>query len=285
MLTHSPPVSVRWQCAASLSRTHHREQFRIRASTKDESTDSPQPLLTRRRLGFCGCCCAAALGGAALLKSPLYARFEAHVLATGMESYETALRERKTELFKQLQGVESLLEVGVGGGPNLRYYPDSVCTLAAVEPNDASFRPYLERNAAQFAPRVQLSLLRGVGEALPVADASMDAVVCTLVLCSVQDPLRVLSEVARVLKPRGRFLFVEHVAALRGESGLRLAQTLLDPLQQAIAGGCHLTRDTGALMRSQAGHDARFSRLEMESFSVPGLSVIAPHVAGIAYKA
>ncbi|XP_010257937.1 PREDICTED: methyltransferase-like protein 7A isoform X2 [Nelumbo nucifera] len=117
-----------------------------------------------------------------------------------------------------------------------------------------------------------------VGEALPVSDASMDAVVGTLVLCSVKDVKLTLEEIKRVLKPGGLYVFMEHVAAQDGTL-LRFAQGLLDPLQQIVADGCHLTRDTGKLI-SEAG----FSDVNINTTLLSTFSIIRPHIYGIASK-
>ncbi|KAF4403037.1 hypothetical protein G4B88_010489 [Cannabis sativa] len=117
-----------------------------------------------------------------------------------------------------------------------------------------------------------------VGEALPLADASADAVVGTLVLCSVGDVNLTLKEVKRVLKPGGLYLFVEHVAAKEGSS-LRFIQSILNPLQETVADGCHLTRETGKHI-SEAG----FSNLKLSLTFLSNASLINPHIYGIAYK-
>ena len=88
---------------------------------------------------------------------------------------------------------------------------------------------------------------------------------------------RALAEVQRVLKPGGKFLFIEHVVA--PDKQLRFLQHLLNPLQQATADGCHLDRDT--LSSIQA---AGFAEVDVSRFSVPGLGLIGPHVVGIATK-
>ncbi|KAH9294873.1 hypothetical protein KI387_038461, partial [Taxus chinensis] len=111
-----------------------------------------------------------------------------------------------------------------------------------------------------------------VGEALPVLDSSMDAVVGTLVLCSVSDVEKTLKEVQRVLKPGGRFIFVEHVAAPDGTL-LRFWQKLLDPLQKFVSDGCHLTRETGKLIR-----ESGFSKADVNMKSVKAASLLSPHV-------
>lgn len=117
-----------------------------------------------------------------------------------------------------------------------------------------------------------------VGEAIPLNDASVDAVVGTLVLCSVKEVGQTLQEVKRVLKPGGLYLFVEHVAAKDGTI-LRLLQSALDPLQQTVADGCHLSRDTGKEIL-QAG----FSSVDLSMAFLSNAFIINPHVYGIASK-
>jgi SAM-dependent methyltransferase len=135
--------------------------------------------------------------------------------------------------------------------------------------------PYLRATAAEHGLAVDLRL--GQAEALPAADASLDAVVSTLVLCSVHDLQRTLAEVHRVLRPGGRFLFVEHVAAPEG-SRLRIVQDLIRPPWQLFSDGCHPNRETGHAIE-QAG----FAEVQYELFTLP-LPVIGPHIAGYAGK-
>ncbi len=101
-----------------------------------------------------------------------------------------------------------VLELGAGTGRNLPYYGDGVRTLTLTEPDRSMFRR-LER-AVQRAGR-DAKVLRVPAEDLPFDDASFDTVVCTLVLCGVDDQPRVAREAARVLRPGGRLLFAEHV--------------------------------------------------------------------------
>lgn len=117
-----------------------------------------------------------------------------------------------------------------------------------------------------------------VGEAIPLNDASVDAVVGTLVLCSVEEVGQTLQEVKRVLKPGGLYLFVEHVAAKDGTI-LRLLQSALDPLQQTVADGCHLSRDTGKEILK-----AGFSSVDLSMAFLSNALIINPHVYGIASK-
>lgn len=180
---------------------------------------------------------------------------------------------RKRRLFADLPA--AFIEVGPGAGANLRYYEPGT-RVVAFEPNDL-MHPRLVRHAAEAG--VELELHGERAETLPLDDASVDAVVCTLVLCSVDDPARVVSEIRRVLRPGGRFHFIEHVAAKAG-SGLHGAQRLLKRPWQWCFEGCVLCRDTEATIR-----DAGFARLAVERFRAVGRwAPFAPHIAGTAVR-
>lgn len=145
-----------------------------------------------------------------------------------------------------------VLEVGIGGAPNLELYPRGtrLVGLDVFVPPSGQRKVYEER--AREAG-VSLQWVEGSAEELPFESGAFDAVVITKVLCSVRDPASVLRELSRVLAKGGRLGYVEHVAAPRG-SLLEAQQLLLDPAQQKLAGNCHLHRDTdGAIRRSVAG--------------------------------
>ena len=139
-----------------------------------------------------------------------------------------------------------VLELGVGGGLNLRFYdPARVRAVHGVEPS-----PELRAKAAA-APRpdgLQLALREGRAEALPYKDRRFDTVVCTFTLCSVQDVGAALAEARRVLRPGGRLLFCEH--GLAPERRMARWQRRLEPAWSAMAGGCRLTRDVPAELRA-----------------------------------
>lgn len=126
--------------------------------------------------------------------------------------HEALVKERKEALFaralaKTLPG--RVLEVGPGPGVNLAYLPPGLVYLV-LEPNPF-FYPLLEAAARERG--VHLTLVPGSAEAIPLPEASVDLVVGTLVLCSVQEPGRAVAQVRQVLRPGGVYLFVEHVAA------------------------------------------------------------------------
>jgi len=124
---------------------------------------------------------------------------------------EACLRRWRGELLADLEG--DVLELGAGTGANLPHHPRDLSRLVLTEP-DKHMRRQLEARARERRPDAEVT--PASASALPFADASFDAVVSTLVLCSVPELDTTLREVWRVLKPGGRFLFLEHVAAAPG---------------------------------------------------------------------
>lgn len=198
-----------------------------------------------------------------------YQRIHARIMEQGKRSYEPLVRERKQALLSVLHG--SVLEIGPGAGPNLAFYQPTVHWIG-VEPNP-HMHPYLYAEATKHGLAVDLR--SGVAEHLPAADASVDAVVGTLVLCSVNDVERVLSEVQRVLKPGGRFVFIEHVAAPAG-SRLRTVQNVIQPVWTPLADGCRPNRETW-----HAIEHAGFAAVHIDHFRLP-TGPAGPHIAGYA---
>jgi SAM-dependent methyltransferase len=204
-------------------------------------------------------------------KRSFYHRLVAMLLAGSNLGCDADSAAQRRVLLGDLRG--KVLEIGPGGGPNLAYYHADV-TWLGVEPNPY-MHPYLLRHAAKLARPVEVRL--GVAEALPVDDGSQDAVVSTLVLCSVHDPARALAEIVRVLKPGGRFVYVEHVAAPEG-SRLRRVQEWVNPLWKRVADGCHANRESWVTIEA-----AGFGRVEIEHYTTT-LPLVAPHIAGVATK-
>ena len=133
-----------------------------------------------------------------------------------------------------------VLELGAGSGANISHYSDRVEGLTMVEPL-AGFRKMLEARCESVG-RTDVTIVEGVAESLSVPDHSLDAIVTTLVLCSVSDPERVLQECYRALRPGGRLAVIEHVRS--GHFGVRCLQHFANPFQKLFAGGCRTTRDT-----------------------------------------
>ncbi|WP_119068623.1 class I SAM-dependent methyltransferase [Aggregatilinea lenta] len=188
--------------------------------------------------------------------------------STGRSHYYEA---RKRALLGDLHG--DVLEIGPGTGANLTYYPADVRWLG-IDPNPAMF-PYVQREAQRLGLSIQLR--EGQAEHLDVPDSSLDAVVSTQVLCSVTNPQRSLREIVRVLKPGGRFVFIEHVAAPRG-SGRRRWQRIVRPLWQVMSDACHVDRETGAAIEH-----AGFSSVHLDHFHLD-IPIVGPHIAGFAIK-
>ncbi|MBD2106295.1 class I SAM-dependent methyltransferase [Nodosilinea sp. FACHB-13] len=162
-----------------------------------------------------------------------------------------------------------VLEIGFGTGLNLPYYPDQVRQIVTVDPNPGVHRLAQQRiNASPIT--VDHRMLSG--EALPMADHSFDSVVSTFTLCSIPKIEQALAEIYRVLKPGGRFFFVEH--GLSDEPSIQAWQHRLTPLQKRIAGGCHFDRDMGQLIEQQ------FDQVELEA----AYAKQVPKVAGYFYR-
>jgi ubiquinone/menaquinone biosynthesis C-methylase UbiE len=182
------------------------------------------------------------------------------------------LTARKRLLFADLAG--TVLEIGPGTGANLSLYPPHISWIG-IEPNPY-MHPLLRRRAAAMGPA--FNLCRGLAEQLAVGSESVDAVISTHVLCSVRNLSGALAEILRVLRPAGRFLFLEHVSAAPG-TWLQSCQKWLRPAWQVLAGGCRPDRDIEAELRV-----AGFARVDVRAFRVP-IPVISPHIMGVAVKA
>jgi len=193
-----------------------------------------------------------------------------------MRSAEQAcLRRWREELLSAAGG--EVLEIGAGTGANLPFYAAAVGRLVLTDPDPAMLSRLEPRLDQGRAARVETR--QAPADALPFADASFDAVVCTLVLCSVPDPARALAEVRRVLRPGGRLLFLEHVAA--DDRPSRLAwQRRIEPLWMRFAGNCHLTRPTGEAIRRAGFAVERETRESMRK----AMPLLRPSIRGVATR-
>jgi ubiquinone/menaquinone biosynthesis C-methylase UbiE len=150
-------------------------------------------------------------------------------------------REMRAQLVAHARG--RTVEIGAGSGLNLAHYPEGVTELVLSEPSPHM----LEQLSSQIRvqpPRVSSwELVPAGAEELPFADGSFDTAVGTYVLCSVEDPARVLHEASRVLRPGGQYLYLEHVHAGEG-TVLGRFQDLVEVPHRYIAAGCHPNRRT-----------------------------------------
>jgi ubiquinone/menaquinone biosynthesis C-methylase UbiE len=200
---------------------------------------------------------------------PLFARM---YMRMSRKRHETE-DEHRRRLLEGLSG--QVIEVGAGNGLNFSLYPESVKHVLAVEPE-----PRLREAAIEEArkARVEVEVVDGVASSLPAEDSSRDAVVASLVLCSVSDQAQALAEMRRVLKPKGELRYYEHVIAHK-PGAARLQRFADATFWPHVGGGCHLARDTGAAIE-RAGFE--ISRSERFPFS-PGAPIPAiPHILGVA---
>jgi ubiquinone/menaquinone biosynthesis C-methylase UbiE len=186
---------------------------------------------------------------------------------------EAGLRDKRRALLAGARG--RTLEIGAGTGSNLELYPDAVTELVLTEP-DGHMRAQLERKLT--ATGREAEVVNAGGERLPFADQSFDTAVATLVLCTIPDPDAALGEVARVLKPGGRLLFMEHVRA--DEEGVARWQDRLERPWGWFGRGCHPNRDTLATMEASA--------LEVSTVEEDGMPkappIVRPMIVGEAVR-
>jgi SAM-dependent methyltransferase len=198
-------------------------------------------------------------------------RVSAWITARSEASSERMLGTRKFDLFRDIAG--TIVEIGPGTGVNLHYYPAGTRWIA-VEPNPAMHSQLRER-ARQYD--IEADLRQESAEDIDLPDGVADAVVSTLVLCSVENLERVLQEVHRVLKPGGHFIFLEHVAAEEG-TRQRRNQDLIQPVWSFFGNGCRPNRETAAALKKIG-----FEKLEYSAWRLD-VPITSPMIAGVATK-
>ncbi len=153
------------------------------------------------------------------------------------------MRRRRSTLLAGAFG--RVVEIGAGTGLNIAHYPEGVTELVLIEP-EPGMRKKLSRRTRQHGCATRI--VDASAEGLPLADASVDTVVSTLALCTVDEPEGALREIARVLRPGGQLLFIEHVrASSRLLAGCQ--DKLAEPWRR-FAGGCRCNRDTVERLRA-----------------------------------
>ncbi len=169
-----------------------------------------------------------------------------------------------------LAGVEGeVLEIGFGTGLNLSYYPEQIHKIITVD-NNPGMNALAQKRIQESSITVDHRILNG--ENLPMADNTFDSVVSTWTLCSIEKVEQALREIYRVLKPGGKFLFLEH--GLSNEPNVQVWQNRLTPLQKVIADGCHFNRNIRQIVENQ------FDVVTLEEFYAEKM----PKIGGYMYK-
>jgi ubiquinone/menaquinone biosynthesis C-methylase UbiE len=204
----------------------------------------------------------------------LYGRLFARFYDRGIAASEAAgLADRRRRLLAGASG--RVLELGAGTGLNLAHYPPGIEQLVLTEPEAPMLARLRERAAGHD---LRATVVGAPAERLPAADASVDTVVTTLTLCTVDDLEAALREVHRVLAPGGRLLFLEHVRA--DDERLARRQDLLAPLWLRVGHGCHCNRATLAAIEAAglAPHGVEHGRMPRAP------RFLEPLIAGAAIK-
>lgn len=193
------------------------------------------------------------------------------------ESYEVH-KDRKGELFSEV--VRSVLEIGPGTGVNFPFLKNKNLDWTGLEPNPA-MHPFLLKAAEQNG--IKANLLADQTESISLEDESFDYIISSEVLCSVNDLTKSLSEIKRVLKPNGKFLFLEHVIDKRNALRRIVQKSVPFTPWKYYSDGCHPDRDIGQAIRS-----AGFSQVHYVDYMQEGSGIILtinrPHIYGWAIK-
>jgi ubiquinone/menaquinone biosynthesis C-methylase UbiE len=201
-----------------------------------------------------------------------WGRAFAAVYDRGLKATEEAgLREMRRQILANAEG--RTIDLGAGTGVNIELFPERVSELVLAEPDPHMFKQLRAKLAASSA---DASVIEAPAENLPFEDDSFDTAVFTLVLCTVPNPAAALTETARVLKPGGKLLFVEHVRA--EDPSLARWQDRFEKPWRFLADGCHCNRDTVSLIEA-----APFTLEQVEHDELPkSPPIVRPLVRGSA---
>ncbi len=173
----------------------------------------------------------------------------------------------RSEIVPQVSG--NIVEIGFGSGLNLDHMGKDIRSVTAIDPSDGLHR--LASFRIEHAPFDVMHLATSA-EALPCDSNSFDAALCTWSLCTIPDPQAALSELRRVLKPKGTFAFIEHGAS--PDAGVRRWQDRINPIWRRIGGGCNLNREPESLIR-----ESGFKVAHIQAGYIPG-----PRIATYTYR-
>jgi len=211
-----------------------------------------------------------------------YKRFFPFLMYKISVRYNEKMHDKKKNLFSALPEFKSekplhILEIGCGTGANFQFYP-SGCKVICTDPNP-HFKKYLQKSLADNDHLIFDRFVVASGEDMQsIEDDSVDAVVCTLVLCSVDNIPQTLKEAHRILRPGGGFFFMEHVVS-DPSSWTFFFQHVLQPLWYFFGDGCEVTRATWKDLEA-----AGFSELKLKHIQAPLNFLIKPHITGYAVK-
>jgi len=205
-------------------------------------------------------------------RSGLQQQIFAWMLARFNTRYEGFAAEYKRKLLSELKG--TVVEIGPGTGANLKYLDRERVRWIGIEPN-TFMDAYLHDEAQRLG--IGIEIRTGTADPLPLENNSADAVISTLVLCCVPSQQQTLREVLRVLRPGGKLVFIEHVAAEPG-TRLRRIQNFIVPFWRRLGDGCEPNRETWRAIE-QAG----FERVEYERITAP-IIIVGPQIVGTATK-
>lgn len=180
----------------------------------------------------------------------------------------------RSKIVPQARG--EVLEIGRGSGLNLSFYDaKKVSSIVGVDPA-AQMQTLARQRAADI--RIPVEMIAADVQGIHAETDRFDTIVMTFTLCSIDDPIAALQEMARVLKPEGRLLFSEH--GLAPDTSVERWQHRLTPLWKPMAGGCHLDRDIPALIRAGG-----FVIDELSEAYLPGPRPMSYVYSGVAQQA
>ena len=166
---------------------------------------------------------------------------------------DSTFNKYRQEVLAKVEG--EVLEIGFGTGLNLSFYPDAINEIITVD-NNPGVHKLAQKRIDKSSITVDHRILSG--ENLPMSDNSFDSVVSTWTLCSIEKVEQAVNEIHRVLKPGGKFFFIEH--GLSNEPSIQTWQNRLNPIQNVIADGCNLNRNIRSIVQQQ------FSQVNVEEF-------------------
>lgn len=223
------------------------------------------------------------------LWTPLFKVFRMKVLSYTLCYYWKKVNTcHKTELEQMFAPLHKLkkknenqklriVEIGIGEGANFAFYPQN-CEVFGIDP-EGDIETILRENAAKYDSLVLKDFkAAGAEDMSHIDDDSVDAVVSTLVLCTVEDPVKVVSEVKRILRKDGVFVFWEHIYASNSK-WTSLMQRFFFRIWFILYSGCHLTRKSAEYIK-----EARFANHECSTIMLDVPSVMSTTLCGSATK-